>query len=63
MSRTIRGSKSPDYEYWSARPGNKYGGHVSKFTKKQTHKSERQSNKKLTQEDDYELASDNTTID
>ena len=63
MSRTIRGSKSPGYEYWSARPGNRYGGHVSKFTKKQTHKAERQNNKKLTEEDDYLLNPNNNTTD
>lgn len=46
MSRTVKGSKGPGYEYWSARPFNKGGGELSpnggKHTKKRTHKAERQ---------------------
>jgi hypothetical protein len=41
MSRSEKGSKGPGHEYWTARPGNKQGGAVGKFTKKQTHKAER----------------------
>lgn len=63
MSRTNRNSKSLGYEYWSARPGNERGGCVGKFTKKQTHKAERQMNKKLTKENIYELAPNNITVD
>lgn len=47
MSRTIRGSKPRGYDYWSARPFNKAGGCVGKFTKKRTVKAERQQGKKL----------------
>lgn len=49
MSRSVRGSKPAGYEYWTARPFNKAGGCISpnggKFTKKRTHKAERQLNK------------------
>ena len=45
MSRTKKGKKSPTYEYWSARPGNKAGGVVGRFTKRNTHRAERQLNK------------------
>ena len=46
MSRSKRGSKPPGFEYWTARPGNKCGGYpLGKFTKRQTHKAERQANK------------------
>jgi hypothetical protein len=41
MSDTKRGGKDHSYEYWSARPFNKAGGMVGKFTKKRTHKAER----------------------
>lgn len=47
MSRTIKGSKAPGYEYWSARPLNKHGGCVGKFTKTQTCRIERRNNKTL----------------
>lgn len=47
MSRTIKGSKSPGYDYWTARPGNKHGiSGYGKDVKKSTHKAERQQNKK-----------------
>lgn len=46
MSHSIRGSKGPGFEYWTARPFNKCGGTLSpnggKFHKKRTHKAERQ---------------------
>jgi hypothetical protein len=46
MSRSIRGSKGPGFEYWTARPFNRCGGTLSpnggKHTKKRTHKAERQ---------------------
>jgi hypothetical protein len=46
MSRTVKKQKAPGYEYWTARPGNKCGGYpLGKFTKRQTHKAERQQNK------------------
>jgi len=41
MSRTQKGGKDHSYEYWSARPFNKNGGLIGKFTKKRTHKAER----------------------
>lgn len=42
MSRTIKGSKGPGYDYWSRRhPGNGIIGHGKKV-KKRTHKYERQ---------------------
>lgn len=47
MSRTIRGSKPAGYDYWSARPLNKGGGLVGKFTKTFTSRIERRNNKKL----------------
>ena len=46
MSRTKKGKKDPSYEYWSARPFNKHGGHVGSFTKKMTHKAERAEGRK-----------------
>lgn len=46
MSRTKKGRKPGGFEYWTARPGNKCGGYpLGKFTKRQTHKAERQQNK------------------
>ncbi|MES2180705.1 MAG: hypothetical protein V4493_01220 [Pseudomonadota bacterium] len=52
MSRTIKGSKPMGFEYWSARPGNKCGGHYStrnaagkQWQKKATNKAERVLNK------------------
>ena len=41
MSRTVRGSKAPSYEYWSRRPFNKYGGAIGPYAKRRTHKAER----------------------
>lgn len=41
MSRTKKGSKAPGFEYWSARPGNKFGGLIGKTAKVATHKAER----------------------
>ena len=46
MSRTIRGSKPVDYEFWSARPFNKYGGAIGKYAKKRTHRTERMTAKR-----------------
>lgn len=40
MSRTVKGSKSPGYEFWSKRPGKWHGG-KGRFAKKITHKAER----------------------
>lgn len=45
MSRTLKHQKSPGYEYWTPRPFNKIGGSIGAFTKKRTHKAERQINK------------------
>lgn len=47
MSRSIRGSKSVGYEYWSARPLNRGGGLVGKFTKTYTARIERRNSKTL----------------
>lgn len=42
MSKTIKGSKPIDYEYWSKRLGNKGGGRgLGRSTKKQTLSRER----------------------
>ena len=41
MSRTTRGSKGPGHEYWSRRPGNKFGGIIGTEAKKHTHGIER----------------------
>ncbi len=46
MSRTRRGSKPPGYEFWSARPGNRYGGATGRYAKKRTHSAERAQGKK-----------------
>ncbi len=50
MSRSIKGSKPPGFDYWSKRPGNICGGRCvtgkgNKYTKRQTHKAERKMNK------------------
>lgn len=42
MSKTRRGHKSPDHEYWSRRPFNRSGQLPGPFAKKRTHKAERQ---------------------
>ena len=47
MSRTKRGGKCLSHEYWSARPLNRGGGMVGKFTKKLTARIERRNDKKL----------------
>ena len=52
MSRTRKGSKPVGYEYWSARPCNKGGGCVGKYTKIMTHRIERQQGKKQSREID-----------
>ena len=45
MSRTAKGSKGPGYEFWSRRPGNKYGGAIGRYAKTLTHSRERQMGK------------------
>lgn len=45
MSRTTRGGKGPGFEYWTKRPGNRNGGTPGVFTKKTTHRTERQQGK------------------
>ena len=42
MSRTNKGSKGDGYEYWSRRPGNRFGGVIGPAAKKFTHGIERQ---------------------
>jgi len=55
MSRTVKGSKGPGYEYWSKRPFNRCDGIISpkggKHTKKRTHKAERRAGKPKDWED------------
>jgi len=51
MSKTIRGEKGAGYEYWSNRPGNKYGGRVGSTSKRITHKLERAEKKRLIQKE------------
>jgi len=45
MSRTRKGRKAPGFEYWTARPFNKFGGIPGTKTKHRTHKAERQKSK------------------
>ena len=52
MSRTKKGKKSPGHEYWTPRPMNYSGGAVGKKTKVMTHRIERRTRKKLS--DDHE---------
>ena len=54
MSRTRKGSKSPSYEFWSKRPGNKKGGPMGRYAKIRTHREERHSGKQETKEIDDE---------
>lgn len=56
MSRTIRGSKPVGYDYWSARPLNRGGGCVGKFTKTLTCRIERRDSKKLVRKELDECA-------
>lgn len=46
MSRTVKGSKAPGYEYWSRRPNKGARGGVGRFTKRKTHRAERQQGRK-----------------
>lgn len=47
MSRSRKGTKAPGYEYWSSRPiSNRGGATPGHFTKKRTHKAERQQEKR-----------------
>lgn len=55
MSRTIRGSKAVGYDYRSARPLNRGGGFVGKFTKTKTCRIERRNNKTLVAKELAEL--------
>lgn len=45
MSRTKKGSKGGGYEYWSARPHNSAGQSPGAFSKRRTHRAERQGGK------------------
>lgn len=58
MSRSVCGSKSVGYEYWSARPLNKGGGIVGKFTKTFTSRIERRNSKALVRSELNELIKD-----
>lgn len=55
MSRSIRGSKPVGYDYWSARPLNRGGGIVGKFTKTLTARIERRNDKTLVRRELEEL--------
>jgi hypothetical protein len=46
MSRTKKGGKAPGFEYWTKRPGNHWGAVPGPFTKRRTHKAERQAGKR-----------------
>lgn len=47
MSRTKKAKKAPGYEYWSKRPVSNRGGAIpGSFTKRRTHKAERQQGKR-----------------
>lgn len=53
MSRTIRGSKPKgDYDYWTARPGNRHGEGCGSYAKKLTHRMERHQGKKAAVSDE-----------
>lgn len=52
MSRTIKGSKPVGYDYWTARPCNKGGGCVGKYTKIRTHRAERRQGKEQSKSDE-----------
>jgi len=47
MSKTIKGSKGPGYEYWGRRSwgGGKYLADPGRYTKKQTARKERRQSK------------------
>lgn len=47
MAHTKRGAKSPGFEYWTNRPGNKGGSTPGKISKEITHRKERQIKKKI----------------
>lgn len=51
MSRSVRGSKSVGYDYWSARPLNRGGGLVGKHTKTFTARIERRNSKALVRDE------------
>ena len=51
MSRTNKGSKPSGYEYWSARPLNRGGGCVGKFTKTLTCRIERRNSRALVRDE------------
>jgi hypothetical protein len=45
MSRTVKGSKAPGYDFWSRRPGGKCG--YGKYEKQKTHEMERMQDKEI----------------
>jgi hypothetical protein len=48
MSRSVKSTKAPGYEYWSRRPFNRFGQSPGAFAKRRTHKAERQQGRKQT---------------
>lgn len=46
MSHTVKGSKAPGFDYWTARPLNKGGGFLGRFTKALSHRIERRAARK-----------------
>ena len=59
MSRTVKGSKAPGYEFWSRMPGNKHGGEIGAYAKRMTHGAERRAAKQqLDQEVDQFIRSE-----
>jgi hypothetical protein len=45
MSRTSKGGKGGGYEYWTARPFNRGGSRPGAYSKRRTHRAERQQGK------------------
>ena len=61
MSRTVKGSKAPGYEFWSRRPGNKHGGEIGAYAKRMTHGAERRAaRRQVDQEIDQFIRSEST---
>lgn len=56
MSRTIKGSKGPGYDYWSRRAGNESKCNApSPFAKKVTHRKERRINDRIARQENKNL--------
>ena len=56
MSRTIKGTKPPGFEYWSKRPGSRCG--FGKKIKQKTKERERMQSKDLVREEIKEIDND-----